>query len=65
MVGCLKRALSSPRTTVIEIRTDRDANLRLHRRIEQAVLAALRTDVRLARSGSAVGAPLVAGDREQ
>ncbi len=36
-------SIDSPGTTIIEVRTDREANLALHRRMEQRALAALRT----------------------
>jgi 2-succinyl-5-enolpyruvyl-6-hydroxy-3-cyclohexene-1-carboxylate synthase len=35
-------ALGAARTTIIEVRTDRAENLELHRRLADAVLAALR-----------------------
>ena len=36
--GALKRSLGSPRTEIIEVRTDRERNLDLHRRVAEAAL---------------------------
>jgi 2-succinyl-5-enolpyruvyl-6-hydroxy-3-cyclohexene-1-carboxylate synthase len=38
----LEQSLATPRTTIIEVRTDRAANRTLHREIEAAAIAALR-----------------------
>jgi 2-succinyl-5-enolpyruvyl-6-hydroxy-3-cyclohexene-1-carboxylate synthase len=38
----LKRALVAADTTIIEVRTDRERNLELHRQVAEAVRAALR-----------------------
>ncbi len=38
---CVDAALASPTTTIIEVRTDREENLALHRRVAEAVAAAL------------------------
>ena len=38
----VERSLGSPRATIIEVRTDREHNLALHRRLADAVAAALR-----------------------
>jgi 2-succinyl-5-enolpyruvyl-6-hydroxy-3-cyclohexene-1-carboxylate synthase len=40
----LERSVSAPRTTIIEVRTDREQNLALHRRVADAVRAALPND---------------------
>lgn len=40
--AALKRALAAADTTIIEVRTDRERNLALHRRVAEAVRAALR-----------------------
>jgi 2-succinyl-5-enolpyruvyl-6-hydroxy-3-cyclohexene-1-carboxylate synthase len=41
MRAALERAVASGTTTIIEVRTDRERNLALHRRVAQAVRAAL------------------------
>jgi 2-succinyl-5-enolpyruvyl-6-hydroxy-3-cyclohexene-1-carboxylate synthase len=38
----LDEALAGPRTTILEVRTDREANLALHRRIWEEVAVGLR-----------------------
>jgi 2-succinyl-5-enolpyruvyl-6-hydroxy-3-cyclohexene-1-carboxylate synthase len=40
--AALDGALTSDRTTIVEVRTDREENLALHRRVADAVAAALR-----------------------
>jgi 2-succinyl-5-enolpyruvyl-6-hydroxy-3-cyclohexene-1-carboxylate synthase len=44
LVTTLERSISAPRTTIIEVRTDRQQNLALHRRVADAVRAALPKD---------------------
>jgi 2-succinyl-5-enolpyruvyl-6-hydroxy-3-cyclohexene-1-carboxylate synthase len=39
--GCLDGALAAPATTIVEVRTDREENLALHRRVADAVAAAI------------------------
>jgi 2-succinyl-5-enolpyruvyl-6-hydroxy-3-cyclohexene-1-carboxylate synthase len=39
--AAVERSLASPKTTIIEVRTDREQNLLLHRRVADAVTAAL------------------------
>jgi 2-succinyl-5-enolpyruvyl-6-hydroxy-3-cyclohexene-1-carboxylate synthase len=43
----LERSLPGPGTTIIEIRTDREENLALHRRVADAALSAARTAARV------------------
>ncbi len=40
--AAVERSLAADRTTIIEVRTERTANLELHRRLEQAALGCLR-----------------------
>jgi 2-succinyl-5-enolpyruvyl-6-hydroxy-3-cyclohexene-1-carboxylate synthase len=40
--AAVERSLQARTTTLIEVRTDREQNLALHRRVAEAVLAALR-----------------------
>ena len=40
--AAIERSLGRERTTIIEVRTDREQNLALHRRVAEAVHAALR-----------------------
>jgi len=39
----VERSLADQGTTLIEVRTEREQNLALHRRLQEAVRAALRT----------------------
>jgi 2-succinyl-5-enolpyruvyl-6-hydroxy-3-cyclohexene-1-carboxylate synthase len=39
--GAVERGLRAPSTTILEVRTDREENLELHRRVTEAVRAAL------------------------
>jgi 2-succinyl-5-enolpyruvyl-6-hydroxy-3-cyclohexene-1-carboxylate synthase len=43
--GALERALAAERSMIVEVRTDRDANVRLHREIWSAVSRALDTQL--------------------
>jgi 2-succinyl-5-enolpyruvyl-6-hydroxy-3-cyclohexene-1-carboxylate synthase len=42
LLGALERALGRHETTIVEVRTERAANLALHRRVEQTVRDQLR-----------------------
>ena len=44
LVTTLERSVSAPGTTIIEVQTDREQNLALHRRVADAVRAALPND---------------------
>jgi 2-succinyl-5-enolpyruvyl-6-hydroxy-3-cyclohexene-1-carboxylate synthase len=41
LAAAISRSLGNPRTTIVEVRTERERNLALHRRVADAALAAL------------------------